>query len=84
MHFSLSPLPSHHKNALWVWLGGLAGDEAAQQLYPFRAKIFRTFELGGLTNAQDMQAAFARWPLYQGLAAAGILVNDDGTVRLFG
>ena len=56
MYFALFSLPSHHKNFFWVYLGGLAGDEAAQQLYPFRAKICRTFELGGLTTAQDMQA----------------------------
>jgi hypothetical protein len=62
----------------------MAGDEAAQQLYPFRANICRTLELGGLTNAQDMQAAHARWPFYQGMAGAGMIVNDDGTVRLFG
>jgi hypothetical protein len=64
-------------------MGGVAGDEAAQQLYPFRAKVCRTFELGGLTNAQDMQAAHARWPFLQGFAATGMTVNDDGTVRLF-
>jgi hypothetical protein len=62
----------------------MAGDEAAQQLYPFRAKICRFFELGGLTNAQDMQAAHTNWPYYQGLEAGGMAVNDDGSVRLFG
>ena len=84
MYFALFSLPSHHKNLFWFYLGGLAGDEAAQQLYPFRAKICRTFELGGLTNAQDMQAAHAGWPFYQGVAAGGLVVSDDGSVRVFG
>jgi hypothetical protein len=62
--------------------GCLAGVETAH-FYPFREKLLRVYQLGGLTTAQEMQDGYAQFPNYRAALDGGMTVNDDGLVRAF-
>ena len=63
----------------WWCSGFLAGRETAH-LHPFREKLLRLYKLAGFATAGQMQERFEQWPLYKGLVAGGMAVNDDGLV----
>jgi hypothetical protein len=63
----------------WWCSGFLAGRETAH-LHPFREKLLRLYKLAGFATAGQIQERFEQWPLYKGLVAGGMTVNDDGLV----
>jgi hypothetical protein len=63
----------------WYCSGFLAGREIAH-LHPFREKLLRLYKLAGFATAGQMQERFEQWPMYTGLVAGGMTVNDDGLV----
>ena len=63
----------------WCCSGFLAGQETAH-LHPFREKLLRLYKLAGFATAGQIKERFEQWPLYKGLVAGGMAVNDDGLV----
>jgi hypothetical protein len=62
--------------------GCLVGVETTH-FYPFREKLLRAYQLGGLATAQEMQDAYEQFPTYRAFLDGGFAVNDDGLVRAF-
>jgi hypothetical protein len=63
----------------WYCSGYLAGQETAH-LHPFKEKVLRLYKLAGFATAGQIQERYEQWPLYKGLVAGGMTVNDDGLV----
>ena len=78
--------PFSADSALEEWhyclCGNLAGVETAH-FYPFREKLLRVYQLGGLTTAQEMHDAYEQFHNYKAFLDGGMIVNDDGMVRAF-